>query len=85
MKRNPDVTDNTNTAHAAMRAVAEHEHDFGGWHADIVARAAADLGSTEALTSGRPGSWEADLVERLVKGTVGWSDDYLTDYRRHTP
>ena len=84
MKRNSDVTDYINTADAAMRAAAEHEHDFGGWLADILARAAAELGSTEALTSGRPGSWEADLVQRLVEGPVGWSDDYLTDYRRDT-
>ena len=29
----------------------------------------------------RPGSWEADLVERLVRGTVGWDDESLMTYR----
>ena len=81
MKPNVDATDYTNTAHAAVRAAAEHEHDFGRWLAHILARAAADLGSTDALTSRRLGSWEADLIPRLVKGTVCWDDDYLADYR----
>ena len=43
----------------------------------MLARAAADLGSTAALTAGRPGSWEAELVQSLVRGTVGWEDEYL--------
>lgn len=85
MNRNLDVTEYTRTAHAAIRAAAESEHDFAGWLADILARAAADLGSTYALTAGRPGSWEADLVQRLVKGTVGSDDEYLTDYRERKP
>jgi hypothetical protein len=38
-------------------------------------------GSTDALTAGRPGSWEASLVDQLVKGTVGHDDEYLPDYR----
>jgi hypothetical protein len=39
----------------------------------------AELGSTDALTAGRPGSWEADLVQLLAKGTVGWDGEYLGD------
>ncbi|WP_249012250.1 hypothetical protein [Conexibacter sp. DBS9H8] len=85
MKPTLDVIQYSKTAHAAVRAAAEQEHDFGGWLADVLARAAADLGSTDALTAGRPGSWEADLVQRLVKGTVGRDDEYLADYRRQTP
>jgi hypothetical protein len=68
----------------AARAVLEaarSEHDFGGWLAQVLATAAAELRSTDALTAGRPGSWEADLVQRLVKGTVGWDDEYLADHK----
>ncbi len=63
----------------AVLEAARSEHDFGGWLAHMLAAAAAELGSTDALTAGRPGSWEADLVQRLVKGTVGWDDEYLAD------
>jgi hypothetical protein len=63
----------------ALTAAAEHEHDFAGWLADTLARTAARLGSSAALTAGRPGSWEASLVDQLVKGTVGHDDEYLPD------
>ena len=66
---------------AIVDAVRE-EHDFSGWLAQTLATAAAELGSTAALTAGRPGSWEADLVQQLVRGTVGWDDDYLADYAK---
>ena len=33
--------------------------------------------TSDALIEGRPGSWEADLVDRLVKGTVGYDEQYL--------
>jgi hypothetical protein len=65
----------------AVLDAARSEHDFGGWLAHVLAAAAAELGSTDALTVGRPGSWEADLVQRLVKGTVGWDDEYLADHK----
>jgi hypothetical protein len=48
----------------------------------VLAAVAAALGSSDALTQGRPGSWEADLVDRLVKGTVGYGDEDLARYRR---
>ncbi len=70
----------TDRAASATLEAARTEHDFGGWLAGILARTAAELGSTDALTSGRPGSWEADLAQRLVKGTVGWADELLEDY-----
>ncbi len=38
-------------------------------------------GSSDAVTAGRPGSWEASLVDQLVKGTVGHDDEHLPDYR----
>jgi hypothetical protein len=72
----------TVAAGRAMLAAARSEHDFGGWLGHVLAAAAAELGSTDALTAGRPGSWEADLVQRLVKGTVGWNDEYLADHSR---
>ena len=79
----PDATNGAYTAkaHTAILAAVREQHDFGGWLAGVLASVAADLGSTSALTAGRPGSWEADLVQQLVKGTVGWDDDYLADYK----
>ncbi len=72
--------DYTKDAHRAILQAVRDENDFGGWLAGVLASVSADLGSTLALTAGRPGSWEADLVQQLVKGTVGWDDDYLADY-----
>jgi len=64
----------------AIRAItqaARCEHDFAGWLAQVLAAAAGQLGGADELTIGRPGSWEASHVEELVKGTVGWDDEYL--------
>jgi hypothetical protein len=71
----------TKDARDAVLQAVRDEHDFGGWLASVLASVAAELGSTFALTAGRPGSWEADLVQQLVKGTVGWDDDYLDTYK----
>ena len=65
---------------AAVRAItqaARAEHDFAGWLAHVLAAAAGQLGGSDELTIGRPGSWEASLVDQLVKGTVGHRDEYL--------
>lgn len=56
---------------------ARSEHDFAGWLAHVLARVAGQLGSSDALIEGRPGSWEASLMDQLVKGTVGYDDKYL--------
>ena len=72
----------TDRAATAIVDAVREEHDFSGWLAQILATAAAELGSTAALTAGRPGSWEADLIQQLVRGTVGWDDDYLADYAK---
>jgi hypothetical protein len=72
----------TERAAEAILEAAREEHDFGGWLAEVLATAAAELGGTAELTRGRPGSWEAELVQRLVRGTVGWDDDYLADYAK---
>jgi hypothetical protein len=62
----PEQTYTERAAAAVILAVRE-EPDFGGWLAEVLAIAAAEIGSSDALTAGRPGSWEADLVNRLVK------------------
>jgi hypothetical protein len=74
----------TDRAATAIVDAVRGEHDFSGWLAHVLATAAAELGSTAALTAGRPGSWEANLVQQLVRGTVGWDDDHLGDYA-HEP
>ena len=70
------MTAYTAAAVDAVTAAAREEHDFGGWLPDVLCRAAARLGSMSALTAGRPGSWEAALVDQLVQGTC-WDDGEL--------
>jgi hypothetical protein len=67
----------TGLAVHAITQAARAEHDFADWLAHVLAAAAGRLGSSDALTEGRPGSWEASLVDQLVKGTVGYDDQYL--------
>ena len=67
----------TGLAVSAITRAARAEHDFAGWLAHVLAAAAARLGGSDELTIGRPGSWEASLVDQLVKGTVGHRDEYL--------
>jgi hypothetical protein len=71
------VNDYTQQATRAVLAAARSEHSFAEWLAYVLAAVAGQLGSSDALTAGRPGSWEADCVDKLVKGTVGWDDEYL--------
>jgi hypothetical protein len=73
-------SDYTAAATAAMNAALEQEHDFSDWLARALATVAAMKGSSYALISGRPGSWESDHVINLVRGTVGHDDDHLPDY-----
>jgi hypothetical protein len=80
--------DYTRPAIDAITQAASTEHDFAGWLADMLANAAAQLGSSNALmalTARRPGSWEASLVDQLVKGTVGYHDELLPGYAGHSP
>ncbi|WP_018807372.1 hypothetical protein [Salinispora arenicola] len=44
--------------------------DFAHLVAHVLTSVAANLGSVETLLAARPDSWEADLVRRLVEGTV---------------
>ena len=76
---NTDSGQYTKQAHAAILVAVRNQHDFGGWLAGVLSSVAADLGSADALTAGRPGSWEADHVRGLVKGTVGWGDEFLAN------
>jgi hypothetical protein len=76
--------EHTDAAVDAVLAAVAAPPRFAEWLAHVLAAAAAELGSTAALTADRPGSWESDLVDRLVRGTVGHNDEYLSDYRRPT-
>ena len=69
--------DYTRQAAGAITQAARAEHDFAGWLAAVLATVAGRLGSSDALIEGRPGSWEAALVDQLVKSTVGHADEYL--------
>jgi hypothetical protein len=71
------MTDYTRDAVLAVLQGARTEPDFGGWLAQVLAQVAGQLGSSDALTAGRPGSWEAADVDHLVKGTIGHDDEYL--------
>jgi hypothetical protein len=67
----------------SLRSPGAHqaEPDFAGWLAAVLARLAAQLGSSDAVTAG-PGSWETALADQLVKGTVGHSDERLAAHAR---
>ena len=78
---NHDRTANRSAAITALTTAVQHEHDFAGWLADVLAAVAARHGSSYALIAGRPGSWEASLVTNLVRGTVGLDDEHLDSYR----
>jgi hypothetical protein len=67
-------------AAAALHAALRHEHDFADWLARMLATVSAMNGGSYALIAGRPGSWEADHVITLVRGTVGHDDEHLNDY-----
>ena len=73
------------SAVAALARAVDAERDFAGWLAGVLARVAAHAGSADALTAGRPGSWEASLIDQLVKGTVGYDDEYLPNPERTSP
>jgi hypothetical protein len=58
----------TSAAIDAITEAVRTEHDLAGWLSSVLVYAAARLGSLDALTDGRPGSWEAALVDRLARG-----------------
>lgn len=46
-----------------------------------LAGAAANIGSIETVLAGRPGSWEADAVRKLLTATVGHDEQQLLEHR----
>jgi hypothetical protein len=75
----PSPDDYSQVASTAVLAAARAEHDFAGWLAAVLAQVASELGSSDAITAGRPGPWEADLLQQLIKDAVGYDDEFLTD------
>jgi hypothetical protein len=56
-----------------IRAAHNDGVEIAGWLAGALGHVARDLPAGAAsLLARRPGSWEADLVRRLVNGTIGW-------------
>lgn len=56
---------------AALTEAVGTERDFADFLARVLAVVAANAGSVDALTAGRPGSWESSILDQLVRGTVG--------------
>jgi hypothetical protein len=71
----------THAVRDATLVAAKTDHDLGGSPAVVLARFDAALGSSSALIGGRPGFWEAHVVQRRVKGTVGCGDECLPDFK----
>lgn len=55
--------------------------DFADFLTSALAAVAANLGDVDLVTAGRPGSWESDLVDQLVRGAVGWDPEHLVARR----
>ena len=59
-----------------IRAAHNDGVEIAGWLAGALGDVARELPSRAvSLLARRPGSWEADLVRRLVNGTIGWPGD----------
>jgi hypothetical protein len=66
---------------AALAAAHDEGQDIGEFVCRALGRLAAALGSSAAVISNRPGSWEAQAVARLLASTVGPDDEALDSYR----
>ena len=55
--------------------------DWAEFVTHALAGAAANIGSTEQILAGRPGSWEAARVRETLQSTVGVDDDDLLRHR----
>ncbi|MFD4406746.1 hypothetical protein ACFWPH_28685 [Nocardia sp. NPDC058499] len=55
--------------------------DFAGFLVPILAEVAANCGGVDALLAGRPGSWEAAGIERLLDSAGCEDPDVLAGYR----
>ena len=63
----------------AITTAIDLEHDFPGWLSLVLVYAAARKGTLDALTAGRPGSWEAADVDHLARG-LAFDDEGLRHY-----
>ncbi len=79
-KATPPPVDLWRAATDAVDALLESYPDGAEALAIILCRVAARHGSAGWLWRGRSGSWEADAVQNLVLGTVGYDEQYLADY-----
>ena len=61
----------------------EEPDDFADFLATALTAAAANVGSVDRVTEGRPGSWEASHIHELLRGMVGYEDEarVLIGYR----
>ncbi|MFK4298582.1 hypothetical protein ABH924_003753 [Arthrobacter sp. GAS37] len=64
-----------------MTALFRETHDYSEAVTIVLASVAANAGSSYALISGRPGSWESDVLSQLLGSTVSPDDDALMQYR----
>jgi hypothetical protein len=71
------------TAAVRLRHPRSGELDVAGFLASALGAVAGNVGRTDRIVAGRPGSWESDLVQRLVGGTVGYdqNETVLARYR----
>jgi hypothetical protein len=71
----------TAAADALAAAIRTEVADGGEVVSHMLATVAANLGGMHKLTEKRPGSWEADYVDRFLGSTVGPHGKYLLEYR----
>lgn len=76
--------DYTRQAVDAVRRAVASEKDFPGWLASTLATAVSDHPEGGyAVVASRPDSWEAELVLRLMDGTVGEDNELMDTYRAY--
>jgi len=71
----------TEACRAAQRAAVTEAADLAELLVGLVASAAANLGDPYALTAGRPGSWESNLVGRIAAAALGSDPAILRSHR----
>jgi hypothetical protein len=72
--------DYTDRAVEAVTEAVRGETDVGGWLSLVLVLAAAQTGSLDDLTAGRPGSWEAGHVDALARG-LAFDDECLAAFK----